>query len=347
MRKVVVHEPGGYERLRLETHPDPQVGPREVRVQVAFAGVNFADCIVRMGHYQSAEELVGWPITPGFEVSGVVDAVGEGVEGIRPGDEVVAVTLFGGYASHVVVPAHQVFAIPTPLTLAEAAAFPSVHLTAWYALSNLAHPREGEAMLVHSAAGGVGSVLVQMGRIHGCRTVGVVGATHKVEHVRGLGADAVIDKSKERLWRRAEAEAPDGYRIILDANGVATLRESYAHLSPGGRLVVYGFHTMFDAGRGHTNPLKLAWHWLRTPRFDPLRMTGDNKSVLAFNLSYLFDETELLARAWKELEAWLAAGQLVPPVVSTHPFTEVAEAQHALESGQTVGKLVLSMHQLR
>ncbi len=343
MKKVVIHEPGGYDRLRVETHPDPEVGPGEVRVEVAFAGVNFADCIVRMGHYQSAKELVGWPITPGFEVSGVVDAVGQGVEGVKKGDEVVAVTLFDGYASHLVVPAHQVFPIPPPLTLVEAAAFPSVHLTAWYALAHLAHPEKDEPMLIHSAAGGVGSVLVQMGRIYGARTVGVVGRSHKAPHVEALGADRVIDKSKEDLWRAAEVAHPEGYRIVCDANGVATLRESYAHLSPGGRLVVYGFHTMFDAGRGRTPLLKLAWHWLRTPRFDPLQMTGDNKSVLAFNLSYLFAETALLARAWAELADWLARGALVAPVVEAHPFDDVAEAQRALESGQTVGKLVLAL----
>jgi len=342
MRKIVIHSAGGYEKLRLETHPDPEPAAGEVRLKVAFAGVNYADCVVRMGHYGSAKELVGWPITPGFEVAGTVDALGAGVDHVAVGDEVVAVTLFGGYASDLVVPAHQVFRLPKALSLAEAAAFPSVHMTAWYALANLAHPRRGESMLVHSAAGGVGSVLTQMGKIYGMKTVGVVGRSHKVAHVEALGADAVIDKSKEDLWARAEAESPDGYGIICDANGVETLKASYDHLSSGGRLVVYGFHTMFNRGKGMTSILKLAWGWLRIPRFNPLDMTGDNKSVLAFNLSYLFDEKELLAEAWAELTGWLADGRLKPPVVETYPVENVADAHHALESAGTVGKLVLA-----
>ncbi|MBW2459997.1 MAG: zinc-binding dehydrogenase [Deltaproteobacteria bacterium] len=342
MKKVVIHTAGGYDRLRFETHPDLTPGPGEVRVAVAYAGVNFADCVVRLGLYQSAKDFVGWPITPGFEISGVVDAVGEGVKSPVVGDEVVAVTRFDGYASQVVVSTDSVFPIPEPLTLAEAAAFPAVHLTGWYALSMLAHPRKGEDMLVHSAAGGVGSVLTQLGKIHGCRVVGVVGQSHKVPHVEALGADAVIDKSRQNLFRRAEAEAQDGYGVILDANGVATLKASYDHLAPGGRLVVYGFHTMFSRNRGKTSLPKLAWGWLRTPRFDPLSMTNDNKSVLAFNLSYLFERNDILTEAWADLSGWLAEGRLARPVVKVYPAADVAETHRALESAGTVGKLVLA-----
>lgn len=342
MKKVVIHEAGGYDALRLETHPDLTAGPGEVRVSVRHIGVNFADCIVRMGLYASAKEYVGWPITPGFEVAGVVDALGEGVDGLALGDEVFAVTRFDGYATQVVVPRHQVFRRPAALTSAEAAAFPSVHLTAWYALAELAHPRAGATLLVHSAAGGVGSALVQIGKAMGCRVVGVVGATHKVETSERLGADAVIDKSRDRLWRAAERHAPEGYDVVLDANGVETLKQSYAHLRPGGRLVVYGFHTMFRrGGRGRPSWPKLAKDWLRTPRFNPLDLTNDNKSVLAFNLSYLFDETHLLEAGMGDLFRWLAEGALVAPPVTEYPLENVAEAHRAIETGQTVGKLVL------
>src|SRR5690606_30795686 len=122
---------------------------------VQAAGVNYADCVVRMGLYESAKKYVGWPITPGFEFAGRVDALGEGTPGLAPGDEVFGVTRFGGYASSVVVPRHQVFRRPAVCSPDEAAAFPSVHLTAWYALFELAHPRPGSTLLVHSAAGGV------------------------------------------------------------------------------------------------------------------------------------------------------------------------------------------------
>ncbi len=164
---------------------------------------------------------------------------------------------------------------------------------------------------MHSAAGGVGSALVQLGRIAGCRVVGVVGSAHKVETARAMGADVVIDKSSEELWKAAETAAPQGYDVVLDANGVATLRQSYAHLASTGKLVIYGFHSMMPRQGGRPNWLKLAWDWLRTPRYNPLTLTNDNTSVLAFNLSYLFEQHALLAEAMGRLIGWVEEGQLV------------------------------------
>jgi NADPH:quinone reductase-like Zn-dependent oxidoreductase len=216
-----------------------------------------------------------------------------------------------------------------------------VFLTAYYALFELAHPRPGATLLVHSAAGGVGSALVQLGRIAGCRVVGVVGSSHKVETARAMGADVVIDKSREDLWKAAEKASPKGYDVVLDANGVSTLPQSYAHLASPGKLIIYGFHSMMPRKGGRPNWLKLAWDWLRTPRYNPLTLTNDNTSVLAFNLSYLFEQREVLSEAMARLLAWAEEGKLVAPPVTRFPLDQVAEAHRAIESGTTVGKLVL------
>lgn len=341
MRKVVVRRPGGYERLVVEEHPDPTPGPGEVLVDVAAAGVNFADCAVRMGLYRSAKEYVGWPITPGFEVAGRVAGLGEGVGDLDVGRPVIAVTRFGAYATRLLVPRHQVFDLPAGWTVEQGASFPCVFLTAHHALFELAHPRPGGRVLVHSAAGGVGGALLQLARIAGCDPVGVVGAPHKVEVALAAGARAVIDTSREDLWAAAERHAPGGYHVVLDANGAATLRGSWEHLAPTGKLVVYGFHAMLPRGRGRPSWLKLAWHWLRTPRFDPLDMTNLNRSVMAFNLSYLFDRRDLLEEAMGRLLGWAADGSLRPWPITTFPLADVAAAHRALESGATVGKLVL------
>jgi len=195
---------------------------------------------------------------------------------------------------------------------------------------------------VHSAAGGVGGMLVQLGKIAGCRVVGVVGAPHKVDVVKSLGADAVIDRSAQNLWGEAESHAPDGFHAVLDANGVATLCNSYRHLAPTGKLVVYGFHGMLQTHRdGIPRRLRLARDWLRTPRFSPFDLTTHNRSVLGFNLSYLFDHDAILRRGMQQILEWLAAGALQPPAVTPYPLAAVAEAHRALESGQTIGKLVL------
>lgn len=343
MQKVVIHRPGGYDRLCIETHPDPAPQAHEVLIAVQAIGVNYADCVTRMGLYASARRFVGWPITPGFEVAGRVAALGRGVRDLEVGAPVLAVTLFNGYGTRLAVPRQQVFPIPAPLSVAEAAAFPTAFLTAWFALFDLAHPRPGASLLVHSAAGGVGGALVQLGRLAGCRVVGVVGAGHKVAAVRESGAAGVIDKSSQNLWAEARRYATGGYDVVLDANGAATLAQSYAHLAPAGRLVVYGFHAMLPCRGGRPNWLRLAWDWLRTPRFNPLDLTLQNRSVMGFNLSFLAHRTDILLPAMEQLLGWVEEGRIRPPPVTTYPFAEVAAAHRDLESGRTVGKLVLTV----
>jgi synaptic vesicle membrane protein VAT-1 len=159
--------------------------------------------------------------------------------------------------------------------------------------------------------------------------------------VKATGADHVIDKSTQDLWREAERIAPDGYDLILDANGVSTVGDSYKHLRRAGKLVVYGFHSMMPKAGGKPNWPKLAYDYVRTPRFNLLDMVNASRSVLAFNLSYLFDRVEILREAIEQIEGWLAAGKLTPPPVVTYPLAEVARAHADIESGKTVGKLVL------
>jgi synaptic vesicle membrane protein VAT-1 len=339
--KIVIHRAGSYDRLQVETAPAPRPKRGEVAIDVKASGVNYADVIVRMGLYASAKELVGWPITPGFEVAGVVREVGEGVDDLKVGDRVLAGLLFGGYASVVVAPKTQVWKLPDALSFEQGAGIPAVYLTGWFALHYLAHPRKGDRVLVHSAAGGVGSVLVQLAKRAGCEVTGVVGRTEKVEVARALGCDHVIDKSKDDLWARAKTIAPRGFDVVLDANGVETLKQSYDHLRPAGKLVVYGFATMMPKTGGRPNYLKLALDWARTPRYNPLDLTNQSKSVLAFNLSYLFDRMDLLSEAMDDVLGWIAAGEIAPPAVTTFPLTAVADAHRLIESGKSTGKLIL------
>ncbi len=341
LRKVVIHRPGGYDRLCIEEHPDPEPRAGEVLLDVQAIGVNYADCITRMGLYASAKKYVGYPITPGFEVCGTVAALGAGVSNLTPGLRVIGVTRFGGYASRITLPEDQVFPLPSGIPTVEAAGFAAVFLTAWYALFELAHPHPTDHVLVHSAAGGVGSALVQLGKLAGCQVIGIVGSPHKMDAVRRLGADAVIDKSSCDLWEEASRLSPAGYEIALDANGATSLKRSYQHLAPGGKLVVYGFHSMLPKGRGRPRWPSLLWHYWRTPCFNPLRMTGQNRSLLAFNLSFLFDKSTLLTGAIKQLLGWLEEGRLRPAPTTTYSLEQVTQAHRDLESGNTIGKLVL------
>jgi synaptic vesicle membrane protein VAT-1 len=340
MRRIRIDRPGGYRALRVETLDESLPAAGQVRIAVEACGVNYADGIIRMGLYASARELHGYPITPGFEVAGRVDALGAGVQHWRIGDAVIGVCLFGGYASHVCLDAQQLFALPERLSMAQGASLPTVFLTAWFMVHQQLHPRAGERWLVHSAAGGVGSALVQLGRLAGCRVAGVVGASHKVAHCTAMGAERVIDTTTEPLWPAAEAFAPQGFDAVFDANGVSTLKRSYQHLAPTGRLLVYGFHAMLPRD-GRPNWLRLAWHWLRSPRFDPLDMTRRNRSVLAANLSFLQSEAPRLRAGMHWLLERFEDGRLQPLPVECFALEDAADAQRRIESGQTVGKLVL------
>jgi len=342
MKRIRIYRPGGYDSLRVEHVDDPQPSSGRVRIAVEACGVNYADGIVRMGLYASARELHGYPITPGFEVAGRIDAVGEGVDRARLGEAVIGVTLFDGYSSMVCVDADQAFRLPANLSMAQGACLPTVFLTAWFMVHQQLHPRSGERWLVHSAAGGVGSALVQLGRLAGCEVTGVVGAAHKLDHCQRQGAQHVIDKSSTSLWPAAAAIAPDGFDAIFDANGVATLRRSYQHLAPTGRLLIYGFHSMLPKN-GRMNWPRLAWDWLRTPRFNPLHMTQHNRSVLAANLSFLQAHAPRLREGMRWLLQHFESGELHPLPIESFALEQVADAHRRIESGQSVGKLVLTI----
>lgn len=342
-RAVQISRPGSHSQLQSVLLPEERRNPGDVLIQVAAAGINYADCIIRMGLYASAKELHGYPIVPGFEVAGTVLA-SDDEQNFPVGRAVLALTLFGGYAERIALPADRVYPVPGGITLQQAAALPAVFLTARYALHEQAHVQSGDSVLVHSAAGGVGGALVQLARRAGARVCGVVGKADKCATAMAAGCEHVIDKSSVGWSDAARAFAPDGFDVVLDANGVETLRDSYCLLAPGGRLVIYGFHTMLPRD-GRVNWLSLAWHWLRTPSFNPLDMTRDNRSVLACNLSFLSAKSALLRRGMLELLEAFASGNLTPPPVTPYPHTEVISAHRALESGGTVGKLVLTFDQ--
>jgi NADPH:quinone reductase-like Zn-dependent oxidoreductase len=343
MKKIVIERPGGYHRLKVKEFPTPTPQKNEVLIEVSAAGVNFADVFVRLGLYKSGKEHVGWPITPGFEFSGKVVQCGPEVSHLAEGTSVFGITRFGAYASHLCVPAHQVFALPqdSKFSSDDWAAFPAVFLTAYHGLFHNFVLRPEMTMLVHSAAGGVGGALLQLGKIAGCRMIGVVGAGHKAATALESGADVVIDKSRDDLWTRAGDICPDGFDVVFDANGPATLKQSYRHLAPSGKLVSYGFHSLLSTRKGVPNYFKLIYEYLRVPRFSPLNMTRDNKSLIAFNLSYLFHRVDLMKESMRDLMKWVADGKIKAPVLCSYPFDSVADAHRALESGQTVGKLIL------
>lgn len=340
-QSIIIRRPGGVERLELLDQPVESPKGRELVIATHAVGVNFADMVVRLGLYPSAKEYVGFPITPGFEFSGEVVSVGPEANPGWLGKKVFGVTRFGGYSTHVTVPEHQVFDLPENLSLVEAAALCVSSLTAWYALIDLGNLRSGQSVLIHSAAGGVGTKMVQMAKLSGARVFGVVGSPEKRPLVLDMGADEVVEKGGRQWAALARRFSTEGFHLVLDANGYETLRASYQLVRPMGRLITYGAHSMLSRGKDRANWLKLAATFLRTPWFHPMEMTNKNRGVLAFNLSYLFAEADRLKEAMDEILGWVAAGQLPSPPIARYPLAQAAEAHLALSSGSTQGKIVL------
>lgn len=343
MRKVTIRSAGSYEKLEFENAPDLIPQNDQIVVAVRAIGVNFADVCVRLGVYESAKEDVGWPITPGFEVAGTIQAIGPAVRDFHVGQPVIAFTRFDGYATQVRVSETQVMPLPESWTMEEGAGFPAVFFTAYHAIyQNIVLPR-GTKALVHSAAGGVGTALVQLCKSEDFYTVGVIGSSHKRSYLEKFGPDVIIDKSTQNLWAEAEKAAPKGYDVIFDANGFSTFKQSYRHLRPTGKLVAYGSHSLLSKKGGHLNYLKAGLGLLRTPRFNPLEMIGSNRGVIGFNLSFLFDEKDRILECIEGVRKKIAEGKIRPIPVTPIPFEKVADAHRLIESGQSVGKIVLTI----
>ena len=267
--------------------------------------------------------------------------------------------MFGAYSNRVCIPTIQLRKIPDCIdSFSKAAAFPAVSLTALYAL-HLAgyfpggveegasrHRFKNKSILIHSAAGGVGSFLVQMSKILGLGPiVGVVGRTSKVEEAYRLGCDVVIDKSCEDLWRAAAKACPGGFATICDANGVSTLKQSYNSLAPSGRLIVFGFHSNLPLGQAMLNPLE----WMRMakkqsnmPLFDAMDLTVSNKSVLGFNLSFFAEEREVLSDMFDQILEWIRYEKLKCPNVEEMKMENISQAHELISSGKSVGKIVVT-----
>ncbi len=329
-RRWEIARPGSIERVRLIEEPLPPLAPDRVRIAVKAVGLNFADIFALLGLYSATPKP---PFTPGFEVAGTV--VQSCASGPAVGSEVIGLTRFGAYVTHVDVAPAYVLPLPAGWTAQQGAAYPVQTLTAWYALVTLGAVRPGQKVLIHSAAGGVGLQAMQICQRLGAHPVGTVSRAGKVDVLRELGFTDVLVRSGQTPWWSVHRD----YDLVLDAVGGDVLRRSYDALAPAGRLVTFGAAEFTPRGAG-ANLLSTAWRYLRRPRIDPLAMVTANKSVMGFNLVWLWDRLELLKPALKEL----AAIDLPPPLVGrTFPFERATDALAHLKSGASVGKVVLTV----
>lgn len=321
-----------------ETLPPPGAG--EVQVDIAAVGMNFADIFACQGLYSATPS---GSFVPGLEAAGTVRAVGAGVDTHRPGDRVIVLTRFGGYASRLNIGAEYLWPLPEDWSFEDGAAYPVQALTAWYGLLELGRARAGSVVLVQSAAGGVGLNALRALRRLGARPVCVVGRPAKREWLaREFGLDPrsiVLRDSRyaEGLDAALAHLGVGGFDLVFDAVYGPAFRPAFDRLAPEGRLVLYGAADFMDDGR-RPNPLRLAWRWLRRPRLDPLAMISQNRGLLAFNLIWLWGEAARLPEAMRATRGLIAER---PYIGGSWDFADAHTALAALQSGETTGKLVL------
>jgi len=313
---VALDGPDGYVPADV---PEPRRGDGELLIEVRAAGVAFPDLLLSRGRYQYAHEL---PVVLGAEVAGVVlDAPAGGR--FAPGDRVAAITFVGGFAERATAPADRALPLPASLSFAEGAALPSNYLTALFALELRGRLRDGEALLVHGATGGLGSAAVQVGRALGARTIAVVGAEEKVAAARRIGADEVVVAREG--WREAVLElAPGGVDAVLDVVGGDRFLDSLRSLRPQGRMVVAGF-----AGG-------------EIPTVRANRLLLRNIDVVGAALgSYMHSDPDGMAPLCDRLAGLLEHPAMRPLIGGRLPLEDVAEAVRSIEARRATGKLVV------
>lgn len=362
MRAVQLTEFGGPEVLQVAELAVPEPGPGEVLIRVARAGLNFGDTHQRRNQYIAKHEL---PVVLGGEVAGVVERSGSPMQGssgnagqvlhppeFEAGERVIALLRTGGYAEYAVAPAARTFRIPDGVSDDDALALLIQGLTAWHLWRTSAHLAEGESVVVHSAAGGVGSLLTQLAKPMGAgRVIATAGSEKRRAEAVELGADVAVDPGTDdgdavgagaadgdgRAGERRDREAGplterlvaanDGYPvdIVLDAAGGAVFAQSLAALAPFGRIVAYGNSTREKVPVTNGELLK------------------ESRAVVGFWLMHLLDRRDMLEAPLADLFARAARGELRPRVGGTYPLADAARAHEDLEARRTTGKLTLDL----
>jgi NADPH2:quinone reductase len=323
MRALLCTEFGGLDRLTVADVPAPTPGPDEVLIDVAAAGINFADLLMIGGQYQEKPPL---PFTPGLEIAGVVRACGVGVTRVRPGDRVAAAVDRGGFAEQAVAREADTFVLPPAMEAAVAAGFIIAYGTAHGALRWRADLQPGETLLVHGAAGGVGLTAVEVGKALGAKVIATAGDADKLAIAGKHGADHLIDYRKESIRDRVkEICNGGGVDVVFDPVGGSAFEASLRCVNWGARLVIVGF-----AGG-------------QVPQIPANILLVKNIAALGFYWgSYRRRQPALLAPQFRELFEWWANGRLRPLVSRRFDLAEAAAALALLRDRKSTGKIVLT-----
>lgn len=338
---------GNLNRLKLKDVPLPDPVEGEARVKVDYCGLNLADVFAVLGLYSATPKGA---FTPGLEYSGIIEEIPEKKgTGFKKGDRVMGLTRFGGYCTHINADIRYLRKVPSEWSQSQAASFPVQALTAYYGLENLGAIStldEGSTVFIHSGAGGVGLHALQVCEHYGMLPIVSVGSDAKMEFLEKeieLSRDKIIVRTKKgfslELDYKLKRHGKEGFDIVFDAIGPPYFKPLYRRLNPAGRLIYFGSANFMPEGRS-PNYLKLAYKYLRRDKIDPLEMISSNRSVMGFNLIWLYNQEQRLKGLYEDMMEidWSA-----PLIDRVFPFKKAPEALDYFKQGQNRGKVLLEV----
>ena len=326
MKAMICRDLDEQARLDLQDVPPPDLAPGGVRIAVAAAGLNFADTLMLSGRYQERQQP---PFAPGMEVAGRVAEIGAGVEGLKPGDRVMAAVGAGGYAEQVVAAAPDVIRIPDEMDFVTAAGFPIAYGTSHHALTARAGLKSGEVLLVHGAAGGVGLTAVEIGHALGATVIATAGNAEKLEVARAHGADHLINYREEDVKTKVRAfTGGRGVDVVYDLVGGEVFQTSLRCTAPEGRLLVIGFASG------------------EVPQIPANLLLVKNLTVIGYDWgAYRRRRADDLRAGFMELLGWYRDGRIKPKISATFPLEGANEGLDLLRRRGSTGKVVLKIDQ--
>ncbi|UCE42750.1 MAG: zinc-binding dehydrogenase [Candidatus Aminicenantes bacterium] len=336
MRQIMMIKAGGVEVLKIQEAGEPQPGKGEVKINVKAAGINFADILARKGIYPDAPKK---PCVVGYEVSGLIESVGEDMDSSLVGDPVIAVMRFGGYSEKVITPVSYVIKKPESLSFEQGAAIPVNYLTAYQLLVVMGGLKKNDRLLIHNAGSGVGLAALDLAKHIGAFTYGTASA-HKHSFLRERGFENVLDY-RMHDWHKETQKMTDGqgFDLIIDPIGGKNTWISYRALARTGRLGLFGLavaaQTRFSA------KLSLVRTVFKMRRFHPVRLMNANKGIFGVNIGHMWDFEEKI-RTWLEnIIKGVDEGWVKPRVDRVFPLEKVAEAHTYIEERRSIGKVLL------
>jgi NADPH:quinone reductase-like Zn-dependent oxidoreductase len=338
MRAIWTTGTNGPGSLEVRETADPEPGPGQVRIRVRAAGLCFAEVMAAQGLYPGTPEF---PAVLGYEAAGVIDKVGAGVDERRAGGRVVALARFGAHSDVVCVPEGQALTIPPGRDFAAAAAIPVNYLTAYHILFRAAAIRPGERVLIHMAAGGLGTAALQLCRtVDGIETFGTASAK-KHAALREEGCTHPIDyRTTDYAKEVRRLTGGEGVDVVLDPLGGADSRKGLKLLRPGGRLVAYGFANLMSGQR--RNPVRVLRQAASVPLLTPLQLMNANKAVAGVHVGRLLGQADLLTGELTEVLALWAEGKIAPRIDAVYPFAQAADAHRRIINRANTGKVILT-----